>query len=48
VIAVTLERESERIVGKNPSQRIGTPEDIAGTALYLSSRASGYVNGQIK
>jgi NAD(P)-dependent dehydrogenase (short-subunit alcohol dehydrogenase family) len=29
-----------------PLQRIGTPEDIAGTALYLASDLSSYVTGE--
>ncbi|MDG2196978.1 MAG: glucose 1-dehydrogenase [SAR324 cluster bacterium] len=29
-----------------PAQRLGLPEDILGTAIYLSSAASDYVNGQ--
>ena len=31
---------------KIPVNRLGSPEDIAGTALYLSSRASAFVCGQ--
>jgi len=31
---------------KIPSGRMGTPEDIAGTALYLSSRASAFMVGR--
>jgi NAD(P)-dependent dehydrogenase (short-subunit alcohol dehydrogenase family) len=31
---------------KTPMQRIGTPEDIAGAALFLASDLSGYVTGQ--
>ena len=31
---------------KIPAGRMGTPEDIAGTALYLSSRASAFTFGQ--
>jgi NAD(P)-dependent dehydrogenase (short-subunit alcohol dehydrogenase family) len=31
---------------KIPRGRMGTPEDIAGTALYLASRASAFVCGQ--
>jgi 3-oxoacyl-[acyl-carrier protein] reductase len=31
---------------KIPAGRMGTPEDIAGTALYLSSRASEFTFGQ--
>jgi len=29
---------------KVPLQRAGTPEDVAGTALFLASRAGAYVN----
>jgi NAD(P)-dependent dehydrogenase (short-subunit alcohol dehydrogenase family) len=29
-----------------PMQRVGTPEDIAGTALYLASELSDYVTGE--
>ncbi len=36
------------IIGaKNPSQRVGQAEDIAGLALFLSSRASQYTIGEI-
>ena len=28
-----------------PLERIGTPEDVAGTTLYLASRAGAWVNG---
>ncbi|MGD1118841.1 MAG: SDR family NAD(P)-dependent oxidoreductase [Dehalococcoidales bacterium] len=31
---------------KTPMQRIGTPEDIAGAALFLASELSAYVTGQ--
>jgi len=34
-------------VGKaNPSGRVGTPEDIAGLAIFLSSRAGAYIVGE--
>jgi NAD(P)-dependent dehydrogenase (short-subunit alcohol dehydrogenase family) len=32
---------------KTPLQRIGTPEDIAGAALFLASDLSAYVTGQV-
>lgn len=37
---------TEYAITKIPCGRMGTPEDIAGTALYLSSRASAFVCGQ--
>lgn len=37
----------ELLAAKNPSRRLGQPEDIAGTVVYLSSRASAHVNGTI-
>ena len=33
--------------GRTPSGRWGQPEDLVGTAVYLASRASDYVNGQM-
>ena len=32
---------------RNPSGRVGTPEDIAGLAIFLSSRAGQYVVGEV-
>jgi 2-deoxy-D-gluconate 3-dehydrogenase len=32
---------------KNPRGRIGTPEDIAGLAIFLSSRAGAYTIGEV-
>ena len=29
----------------NPDGRLGRPEDIAGTVVYLASRAGSHVNG---
>ena len=41
----TLERFRDGIVAGNPLGRIGTPEDMAGVAIYLASRAGSYVTG---
>lgn len=35
------------VKSSNPAQRWGQPEELAGTAVYLASSASNYVNGQI-
>ena len=35
------------VVDHIPMKRAGTPEDIAGTAIYLSSRASAYLTGVV-
>ena len=37
----------ERINNSNPLRRMGKPEEIAGTALWLATEASGYVTGQL-
>lgn len=38
----------EQLVAKGvPLGRIGTPEDVAGTALFLSSRAGAYLTGAV-
>lgn len=35
------------IISRTPAGRWGDPEDLAGTVVFLSSRASDFVNGQI-
>ena len=41
----TLEKFQDEIEGRIPLGRIGTPEDVAGTCIWLSSRGGAYVNG---
>jgi NAD(P)-dependent dehydrogenase (short-subunit alcohol dehydrogenase family) len=43
----TLERFRDSIVGSCPLGRIGEPEDMAGVAIYLASRAGAYVTGAV-
>jgi NAD(P)-dependent dehydrogenase (short-subunit alcohol dehydrogenase family) len=45
MMAETLRVHGDAIRAKNPRKRIGTPEDIAGVAIFLSSRASAYTTG---
>jgi gluconate 5-dehydrogenase len=35
------------VKASNPSQRWGDPQELVGTAIFLASNASNYVNGQI-
>jgi len=42
--AGTFKSEMTHLVSGVPLTRIGTPEDVAGTALFLASRAGAYVN----
>eukprot|EP01120_Amphizonella_sp_Union-15-10_P012209 TRINITY_DN5381_c0_g1_i2.p1 TRINITY_DN5381_c0_g1~~TRINITY_DN5381_c0_g1_i2.p1 ORF type:complete len:263 (-),score=57.87 TRINITY_DN5381_c0_g1_i2:39-827(-) len=43
----TLEKFGEVIKDEIPLKRIGSPEDIGGICLFLSSRAGAYVTGAI-
>lgn len=45
MMAATLEAYREAIESGIPLGRIGTPQDVAGSCLFLSSRAGAYVNG---
>lgn len=38
---------NEFIISRTPAGRWGDPEDLAGTAVFLASDASNFVNGQI-
>jgi gluconate 5-dehydrogenase len=35
------------LCGRTPANRWGDPEELVGTLIYLSSNASGYVNGHL-
>jgi NAD(P)-dependent dehydrogenase (short-subunit alcohol dehydrogenase family) len=45
--AFMFEEHEEALLGQIPLGRAGTPEDMAGIALYLGSRASAYTTGAI-
>ncbi len=39
--------QRERMTGRIPMRRFGTPEDIANTLLFLLSDVSGYITGEV-
>jgi NAD(P)-dependent dehydrogenase (short-subunit alcohol dehydrogenase family) len=47
MMAETLRRFGDGIRASCPMGRIGEPEDMAGIALYLASRAGAYVTGAV-
>jgi NAD(P)-dependent dehydrogenase (short-subunit alcohol dehydrogenase family) len=47
MMAATLAQAGDAIAKNNPRGRIGQPEDIAGVAIFLSSRASAYTTGAV-
>ena len=40
-------RSVARVAARNPTGRWGEPEEIAGAAVFLASRAASYVNGHV-
>lgn len=47
MMAATLERFGDTIAASSPLNRIGHPDDMAGTAIFLASRAGSYITGAI-
>jgi NAD(P)-dependent dehydrogenase (short-subunit alcohol dehydrogenase family) len=47
MMAETLRRFKDAIVASCPLGRIGEPEDMAGVAIYLASRAGAYLTGAV-
>ncbi len=47
MMAATLDAFGEQIAASAPLKRIGRPDDMAGAAIYLASRAGAYLTGAI-
>jgi len=47
MMAATLEAFGEQIAAGAPLKRIGRPDDVAGTAIFLASRAGAYLTGAV-
>lgn len=47
MMAATLDRLGEAIAAATPLRRIGRPDDMAGTAVFLAGRAAAYLTGAI-
>ena len=47
MMAETLEQFGDTIAATSPLGRIGRPDDMAGAAIYLASRAGAYVTGAV-
>jgi NAD(P)-dependent dehydrogenase (short-subunit alcohol dehydrogenase family) len=47
MMAATLSAFGEQIAANAPLKRIGRPDDMAGAAIYLSSRAGAYLTGAV-
>lgn len=47
MMATTLAERGHEIAARNPLARVGQPEDIAGVAMFLGSRASAYTTGAV-
>ena len=47
MMAATLDAFGEQIAASAPLKRIGRPDDMAGVAIFLASRAGAYLTGAI-
>ena len=47
MMAATLKTSGDAIADAAPLRRIGRPDDMAGVAIYLASRAGAYVTGAV-
>ncbi len=45
--ATELKANNDFIIHRTPAGRWGDPEDLAGVAVFLASKASDFVNGHV-
>jgi len=46
MLGAAVNHDYSEIEKRNPRKRVGTPEDIAGLAIFLCSRAGSYTVGE--
>jgi NAD(P)-dependent dehydrogenase (short-subunit alcohol dehydrogenase family) len=47
MMAATLAARGDELRRRSPLGRVGEPDDMAGIAVFLASRASAFVTGQV-
>ena len=47
IAKASMENLDAWIMGRTPAKRWGKPDELVGAAVFLSSQASDYVNGQL-
>ena len=45
-VMLTIDEMTQPFIDRTPMKRVGTPKDIAGAVLFLTSPAAGYITGQ--
>jgi NAD(P)-dependent dehydrogenase (short-subunit alcohol dehydrogenase family) len=45
--AATIDAMGDQIIAGTPLKRAGRPEDMAGIAIYLASKAASFVTGAV-
>ena len=47
MMALEFEERQDAYEDANPMGRVGQPEDMAGISVFLASRASSWITGQV-